>query len=59
MCFSEVLRELRQNSVQVNAVQLRWAITSGKISRPPLDASLRFDFSKQHVEDLLNHFRQK
>jgi len=57
MCFRDVLDALHAEGVNVNGTQLRWAITSGKITRPPLDGSLRFDFSPQQVEELLAYFR--
>jgi hypothetical protein len=57
MCFGDVLRALRADGLTVNITQLRWAISSGKISRPPLDGSLRFDFGEQHLAELRNYFR--
>lgn len=59
MCFGDVLNELRQGGLCVNATQLRWAITSGKVERPPLDGSLRFDFGPQHVRQLRGYFEGK
>jgi hypothetical protein len=57
MCFGDVLRALRADGLTVNATQLRWAVSSGKVSRPPLDGSLRFDFGEQHLAELRNYFR--
>jgi hypothetical protein len=36
---------------------VRWAIVSGKVSRPPLDGSLSFDFGPEQIEELITHFR--
>jgi len=51
------LRALRDDGLNVTTTQLRWSITSGKVSRPPLDGSLRFDFSEQHLNELREYFR--
>ena len=59
MCFGDVLNALRQSGMSVSAMQLRWAINSGKITRPPLDGSLRFDFDPAHVVELQNYFRTR
>jgi hypothetical protein len=56
MCFGDVVRELQQHGLAVTGTQVRWAITSGKVSRPPLDGSLRFDFGEQHLAELRDHF---
>lgn len=57
MCFKEVLDRLATEGLSVTPTQLRWAVTSGKVSRPPLDGSLRFNFSAEHLRELLDHFR--
>jgi hypothetical protein len=57
MCFGDVVRALHQDGLTVTTTQVRWAITSGKVSRPPLDGSLRFDFGEQHLAELRDHFR--
>ncbi len=59
MCFRDVLDALRAAGLNINGTQLRWAITSGKIARPPLDGSLRFDFSPQQVDELRNYFTRR
>jgi len=56
MCFSEVLKSLKQSGMEVSPMQIRWAITTGKVPRPPLDGSLRFNFSAQHLEKLRSYF---
>jgi len=56
MCYGDVLRALRENGFAVTTTQVRWAITSGKVSRPPLDGSLRFDFGEQHLGELRDYF---
>jgi hypothetical protein len=57
MCYGDVLRALQEDGLSVTTTQVRWAITSGKVSRPPLDGSLRFDFSEQNLADLKNYFK--
>jgi hypothetical protein len=39
--------------------QIRWAITSGKVSRPELDGSLPFDFGQEHLEQLRRLFGKR
>ena len=56
MCFGDVLRALHEEGITVTTTQVRWAITSGKISRPPLDGSLRFDFGEHHLAELRDYF---
>ncbi len=59
MCYGDVLRALREDGLNVTTSQVRWAITSGKVSRPPLDGSLSFDFTEQHLTELKDYFRSK
>lgn len=59
MCLKDLLRKLRADGLVVREPQVRWAITSGKISRPPLDGSLRFDFTQEHIEQLRQIFEVK
>lgn len=56
MCFRELLDSLAAKGLKVTPAQVRWALMTGKVSRPRLDASLRFDFSPDHVTEFLNHF---
>ena len=57
MCFKDTFEVLRTEGLAITAAQLRWAITSGKVSRPPLDGSLSFDFGPQQVEELRHYFQ--
>ena len=59
MCLRDFLAVLRSKGVVVSEPQVRWAITSGKISRPPLDGSLRFDFQDEHLRQLQQLFDAK
>ncbi|MEI8371655.1 MAG: hypothetical protein WCJ35_02355 [Planctomycetota bacterium] len=59
MCFRDLQDELRRYGIDVTQSQIRWAITSGKIVRPPLDGSLRFVFGPEHVEQLRQIFAVK
>jgi hypothetical protein len=56
MCLRDVMAVLRTKNLEVTEAQIRWAITSGKVSRPSLDGSLRFDFRDRHLEELLSYF---
>lgn len=58
MCLRDLLDALRRDGVSVTEPQIRWAITSGKIERPPLDGSLRFNFGEQHLYQLRQLFGQ-
>jgi len=58
MCLRDLLDALRRDGVFVTEPQIRWAITSGKIERPPLDGSLRFDFGEHHLCQLRQLFGQ-
>lgn len=59
MCLRDVLATLRTEGRSITEPQIRWAITSGKISRPSLDGSLRFVFDDQHLEQLRQLFATK
>ena len=59
MCFGDVLVSLRRQGVSATPTQVRWAITSGKVSRPPLDGSLRFDFGADHLAELCGYFENR
>ena len=59
MCFRDLHDELRRNGIDVTQSQIRWAINSGKVVRPSLDGSLRFDFQQDHLEQLRQLFATK
>ena len=46
MCLRDFLAALQGAGLTVRESKMRWAITSGKVSRPQLDGSLRFDFGQ-------------
>ena len=56
MCFRELLDRVRQHRPGITPAQIRWAITSGKVSRPPLDGSLRFVFGETHLQEMVACF---
>jgi hypothetical protein len=56
MCMKDLIAELARNGVSVSESQIRWAIKTGKVSRPRLDGSLRFDFDEVNLVELLQHF---
>ena len=59
MCLRDLLSRLHHEGLPVTEPQIRWAITSGKIARPPLDGSLRFDFGPEHLDHLRQLFVKK
>lgn len=59
MCLKELLDALRQKCPVVTVAQVRWAIATGKVSRPPLDGSLRFNFDACHLAQLLDYFARR
>ena len=56
VCLSELLRELRQQGIEVSEARIRFAIKTGKVSRPRVDGSLRFDFSDDNAADIATYF---
>ena len=58
MCLKDLLAALRGEGLAVSESQIRWAITSGKVSRPQLDGSLRFNFSSSTCK-MRRHFTAK
>lgn len=59
MCLKDLIKVLRRDGLQVTEGQIRWAISSGKIARPPLDGSLRFDFDGDHLSQLREWLLQR
>jgi hypothetical protein len=59
MCLRDLLSLLRREGLAVSETRIRWAITSGKVARPPLDGSLRFDFQEEHLHELRQLFATK
>ncbi len=57
MSFSDVLRTLHADGLKVSHTQLRWAIDTAKVSRPPMDGSHRFIFGSDDVAALRQHFQ--
>lgn len=56
MCTSDLLAELRASGVELSESQLRYAIKCGRVSRPRLDGSLKFDFTPENVAEIAAHF---
>ena len=56
MCWRELLDRLGEQHPGLSPTQIRWAITTGKVRRPPLDASLRFVFGEDHLRELVEYF---
>jgi len=59
MCWRDVVTALRQLGIDATESQIRWAIKTEKVSRPPLDGSLRFAFSEQHVAEIRTYFHNQ
>ena len=56
MCLKELLDALRLRNVNATEPRIRRAIDSGRVSRPRLDGSLRFDFTNENLEEIAAHF---
>jgi hypothetical protein len=59
MCLHDLMVFLRENGLEITETQVRWAIKSGKVTRPPLDGSLRFDFRDEHVGEIVHYFTNR
>lgn len=59
MCLKELMEELRRSGIKVSETQVRWAIKSGRVLRPRVDGSNRFDFREENIAELASHFAQK
>jgi hypothetical protein len=59
MCLRELMDELRRVGITVSETQIRWAIKTGKVSRPRVDGSLRFDFRDENVAEIATHFADR
>ena len=59
MCLKDALAALRREGVIVSESQVRWAIVSGKVTRPPLDGSLRFIFGERQLGEMRQLFGTK
>jgi len=64
MCFRDFMRQVntvlsQQGRRPVSETQIRWALSKGRISRPSLDGSLRYDFSTDHVKQALAIFGEE
>jgi hypothetical protein len=59
MCLRDLLNLLRERGLAVTEPKLRWALKTGKLSRLPVDGSLRFDFGEQHLREALAYFSGK
>jgi hypothetical protein len=53
MCWRDLMARIGERGLTVTEAQVRWAIRTGKVDRPPLDGSLRFDFGDEHLNQLL------
>ena len=56
MCYGDLIQTLQERGIRATESQLRWAICSGKVSRPLRDSSLRFVFTEKHVRELVDYF---
>ena len=56
MCLKDVMTKLQEQGFRVTETKLRWAIKSGKVSRPTLDGSLRYVYEPRHLDELLAYF---
>ena len=59
MCFSDLMHELERRGVKVTESQIRWAIRTGKVSKPLINGSLRYEFDDGNVEELVTYLRRR
>ena len=53
MGLTDLMKKLKQDGVQISESQIRWAIRTGAMSRPPMDGSLNFEFGPQNVQEIV------
>ncbi len=56
MVMHEVIREAESRGVKIDPNQIRYAIGTGRIPRPPLNGMRVFEFSSEHVEKIVSYF---
>ncbi len=59
MVLSEFLSAMRLQGASPSETQLRWAIKTGKLPRPRMDAAHRFDFTQADVDLAATFFRER
>jgi hypothetical protein len=59
MCLKDLLDLLREQGLEVTEPKLRWAIKTGRVSRPAVDGSLRFAYEERHLQEALAYFACK
>jgi hypothetical protein len=59
MCLGDLMIALHEQGIEATEAQVRWAIKCGRVPRPPLDKSLRFNFGTTHLEELKAYFAQR
>lgn len=59
MVLSDLLRYLAREGLKVTESQIRWAIRQGRVSRPPMDGSLRFQFREENIAEIVAYFRDR
>ena len=59
MCFAEFLDELTRQGIDLTEMQVRWAIRTRKIDRPPRDGSGRYVYGPQHIEQLQQLYQKR
>jgi hypothetical protein len=59
MCRRDLMNALREQGVVATEAQVRWALTSGKVTRPALAGSLRFIYGQEQLEELRRYFESR
>jgi hypothetical protein len=59
MCFSDLMSELERRGVEATESQVRWAIRAGKVSKPTINGSLRYEFDDGNVAELVTYLRRR
>jgi hypothetical protein len=59
MCFTDMMAQLRADGIMATEQQVRWAIKTGRVTKPKRDGSLRFIFTPQIVNELITYFESR
>lgn len=59
MCLNDVLTTLRDEGVNITENDIRAALRSGRLERPPFDGSRRFVFGPDHLARLRQLYGQR
>jgi len=59
MCLRDLINLLLARGVAATEAHIRWAIRTGRVSRPRLDGSPRFDFDERQVGEIIAYLASR